>query len=207
MKKENHMKHILFVICFLAVLPAKAQKEIGKWAIQPKIGLNIASIQDEDADKRLGAAVGLEAQYHASKFFAPSFGLFYSMQGCRDKAYVNIGNQIFKAKEKVCLDYISLPLLANFYLFKGLSLKFGIQPAINVEDKYKLTIDGETESESLSELLGQDTHTVDISVPVGLSYEYKNVILDDRYNIGLLEITDDLVKRNRVWQIMLGYSF
>ena len=207
MKKQDLMKNALCVACLFTTLAVSAEKETGEWAIQPKVGLNIASIQDEDADNRLGAAVGLEAQYRASKFFAPSFGIFYSMLGCRNTAYVNIGSMLFKAKEKVCLDYVSVPILANFYLYKGLSVKFGLQPAINVVDKYKITVDGDTESESLSELLGQDTHTVDLSVPVGLSYEYKNVILDVRYNIGLLEVSEDLVKRNRVWQIMLGYSF
>ncbi|MBR4454439.1 MAG: outer membrane beta-barrel protein [Bacteroidales bacterium] len=59
---------------------------------------------------------------------------------------------------------------------------------------------------SLSEL-GIDTNSFDFSVPVGLSYEYKNFVLDGRYNIGVTKIVDGDDSKNRVFQITLGYKF
>ena len=60
-----------------------------------------------------------------------------------------------------------------------------------------------------------------LSIPVGLSYEYKNMMLDVRYNFGLLSIisdkdiyvgdtkftTDDRHTTTNVLQITLGYRF
>ena len=51
--------------------------------------------------------------------------------------------------------------------------------------------------------------TFDLSIPVGASYEYMNVILDARYNLGLTNIYKyDLIKsKNRVITVTVGYRF
>lgn len=52
-------------------------------------------------------------------------------------------------------------------------------------------------------------HTVDLSIPVGASYEYMNVILDARYNFGLTNIykIDAMKSKNRFFTITVGYRF
>ena len=47
------------------------------------------------------------------------------------------------------------------------------------------------------------------SIPVGLSYEYANVVLDARYNWGVTKVADlgDNSPKNSVFQITLGYKF
>ena len=52
--------------------------------------------------------------------------------------------------------------------------------------------------------------TVDFGIPVGLSYEYKNVVLDARYYFGLTKIDktenhEDC--HNRYLSFTLGYRF
>jgi hypothetical protein len=49
-----------------------------------------------------------------------------------------------------------------------------------------------------------------LGIPVGLSYEYKNVVLDARYYFGLTKIDntenpEDV--RNRYFSVTLGYRF
>ena len=53
----------------------------------------------------------------------------------------------------------------------------------------------------------EEVNTFDFSVPVGISYEYMNVCLDARYNIGVSKIADGDAGRNSVFQITLGYKF
>jgi len=50
---------------------------------------------------------------------------------------------------------------------------------------------------------------VDLSIPLGVSYEFENVIIDARYLFGLSNIyKTDLVKsRNSVVQLSVGYRF
>ena len=47
-----------------------------------------------------------------------------------------------------------------------------------------------------------------LSVPVGLSYEYSNFVLDARYNFGVTDLFKGLgTMRNNVIQLTLGYKF
>lgn len=51
----------------------------------------------------------------------------------------------------------------------------------------------------------------DLSIPMGLSYEFRNIVLDARYNFGLTKMFDmdkvDLNSKNLAFQLTLGYKF
>ena len=52
--------------------------------------------------------------------------------------------------------------------------------------------------------------SVDVSIPVGLSYEYLNVVLDARYHFSLIDIYKDKSwpsEKNKVFTITVGYKF
>ena len=86
-----------------------------------------------------------------------------------------------------------------------LALKAGIQPAFNVSNKVKvagISIDYDKYAPE-----GAEIKTFDFSIPVGISYEYMNVCLDARYNIGVSKLADGDAGRNSVFQITLGYKF
>ena len=57
-------------------------------------------------------------------------------------------------------------------VFQGFALKLGIQPGFNVNSGYSASAQGVSVSGSLS-YMGINVKTIDFSVPVGLSYEYK----------------------------------
>ncbi len=103
-------------------------------------------------------------------------------------------------------DYLNIPILANVYVAPGLALKAGIQPAFNVSSK--VSVDGVT---VITINMHQRKHSSLLTslVPVGLSYEYMNVCLDARYNIGVTKVLHDSDDAgcNSVFQITLGYKF
>lgn len=168
---------------------------VGTFTLQPKIGMNVASLTKSDgADPRIGLAAGVEAEYQATDIFSISAGLIYSMQGNK---YEEKG---ITSTQK--LDYINIPILANVYVTKGLAVKLGIQPAFNVSDKVKVS--GGSTSITKD---NTDAESFDFSIPVGLSYEYSNVVFDARYNFGVTKVWDGGDPMNSVFQITLGYKF
>ena len=180
-----------------------AQQATGTLTIQPKVGLNISYYSGPyQTTPRFGVAAGAEFEYQFTKPLSVSAAIMYSMQGehVKGKAYGFTNDATLKT------DYITIPIMANMYVYKGLGLKVGIQPAFNVLAKYQLSVIGFEIGGNLSDV-GIDVKTFDFSIPVGLSYEYKNFVLDARYNIGVMNIIEEDDARNNVFQITLGYKF
>lgn len=188
-------KILLTAVVMLASVASYAQQAVGTFTLQPKIGMNVASLtKNEGADPRIGLAAGVEAEYQATDIFSVSAGLIYSMQGNK---YKEDG-----ATLTTKLDYINIPILANVYVTKGLAVKLGVQPAFNVSDKQKLSGGGASvEAEDVG------AESFDFSIPVGLSYEFNNVVLDARYNFGVTNVADGGDSKNSVFQFTLGYKF
>jgi len=188
-----------------ASLTAMAQHEEGDFLVQPKVGLNIATLSD--ADKTIGDLnFGIEAELMLTDYFSLSAGAIVSNQGGKynDDTYVSY---------TVDLDYVNVPVMANFYILPGLSLKAGVQPSYRMKAKVKT--DGATyDMDQFYALLSgtgiEEDFKVkkfDLSIPVGISYEYQNVVLEARYNWGVTKIMDNDSFYNRVFQLMLGYKF
>ena len=124
------------------------------------------------------------------------------MEGCKMDLveYGGEGASAYLAKGvNINLDYINIPILAQYYPVKGLAIKAGIQPAFNVRHKAskdgdKVNIDG--------------VKSFNFSIPVGLSYEYQSFVLDARYNIGVTKLFKDADQgRNSTFSITIGYKF
>ncbi|MBR1902467.1 MAG: PorT family protein [Bacteroidaceae bacterium] len=209
------MKKFLFVASLVMLsLSANAQKAAGSFTFQPKVGLNIARNTDtEGSDPRLGLAIGTELEYQIRDKFSVAAGFIYSMQGLRQSGETGYGYATATYK----LDYINLPIVFNAYVYKGLALKFGVQPGFNISSKVTFTMDGNTSTGALS---GMDVRLFDLSIPVGISYEMKSgIVFDARYNIGVTKIYDaryynsytdqyeTLDSRNCVVQLTVGYKF
>lgn len=188
-------KILLMAVVMLASVASYAQEAVGTFTLQPKIGMNVASLTKCDGcDPRIGLAAGVEAEYQATDIFSVSAGLIYSMQGNKAKAE--------GVTQTTKLDYINIPILANVYVTKGLAVKLGVQPAFNVSDKVKLS-GGKASVEA--EDVGAESF--DFSIPVGLSYEFNNIVLDARYNFGVTNIAEGGDAKNSVFQFTLGYKF
>ena len=189
-------KLFLAVVAMMVSAATFAQNEVGQLTIQPKVGVNIANITDaDDADPRIGLAAGAEFEYGLTDNIGLSAGVLYSMQG-------------FKTTEEgvdctLKLDYLNVPILANFYVAKGFAVKLGVQPGFKLSSKAKFKGSGGSKEVEVED----GVKSVDLSIPVGLSYQYQNIVFDARYNWGVTKIVDDVDSKHSVFQITVGYKF
>lgn len=193
----------LLMTAVLSVMCVYAQNDVGGFSIQPKVGVNFADATNlSDSDARVGFVGGVELEYQISDMFSVAGGVLYSMQGAKDAMLgVDENNILNDVSETLELDYINIPIVANVYLVDGLAVKLGIQPGFNVRSKYKVSVSSASASETI------ETKNFDFSIPIGVSYEFSNIVVDARYNWGLIGIQEDSDVRNSVFQITLGYKF
>lgn len=119
-------------------------------------GINLATMtKTTDSKMRVGLAAGAELAVGAAENFEVSAGVLYSMQGVKGKG--DLDGLTCK------LDYINIPILANFYVTRGLAIKAGVLPGFNVTKK--ISADGV--SADIDGVKG-----FAFSVPVGLSNGY-----------------------------------
>lgn len=189
------MKKIMLVAALmLSSVATFAQHAVGSFNLQPKVGVSIANVTEfKGTDPRVGIVAGLEGEYQATDIVSVSAGVLYSMQGAKG----NWGDLINATNR---LDYINVPIMANVYVVKGLAVKLGVQPGFNVSNKIsannRATVDNLVKAQS-----------VDVAIPVGVSYEYNNFQLDARYNWGVSKAYKFDKAKNSVFQITLGYKF
>ena len=189
-------KLFLAVVAMMISAATFAQNEVGQLTIQPKVGVNIANITDaDDADPRIGLAAGAEFEYGLTDNIGLSAGVLYSMQGV--KTTIIDDDCTWK------LDFLNVPILANFYVAKGFAVKLGVQPGFKLSSKAKFKGSGGSKEVEVED----GVKSVDLSIPVGVSYQYQNIVFDARYNWGVTKIVDDVDSKHSVFQITVGYKF
>ena len=203
-----NMKRIIVVATTLLLsVCTKAQNEVGSWSLQPKAGINLATMtNDDDAKTRIGFVAGAELEYQASPLLSISAGALYSQQG------TDANSQGMNGTLK--MDYVNIPILANFYVANGLAVKVGLQPGFLVNDKVKVSANGVTTEVGLKEAykavgFDADISSFDFAIPLGISYEFSHVVLDARYNLSLAKAISGYGEstKHSVFQITLGYKF
>ena len=168
----------------------------------PKAGVNLANVAGDDYGKmKVGFVGGIEGMYMFTESVGLSLGVYYSQQGCKPEGNVSIVT--FFGEDplvKAAIDYVNIPIILQTYVYKGLAVKFGIQPSIKASEKWE----GKTIGVKDSLVKG-----FDLGMPVGISYEFYNIVIDARYNWGFLNIfkDSDLKAKNSVFQFTLGYKF
>lgn len=199
---------IVLTVMLLTSVAAMAQHEEGDFLVQPRVGMNIATLSD--ADKAIvDLHFGVEAEYMMSDQLSLSFGALVSNQGAK---YDYFDERDGQQKYKVDLDYVQVPLLLNYYVVPGLAVKTGVQPGFKMRAKAKYddaTIDLDDLYTMDRLLTGDDVKvsTFDLSIPVGISYEYNNLVLDARYNWGLVKVMNvGDAFYNRAFMLTLGYK-
>ena len=199
------MKRLVFIASVMMLpLMAYAQREVGTLSFQPKAGLSVAYYTGDDGvdtKPRFGIVAGAEFEYQLMKKLSLSAGMLYSQQGEKGKIKEPFQEVDLTAKT----DYLNFPILANVYVAKGFSVKFGVQPAVNVKAGYSVS-NSSFEWEGNLSYYGIHVKTFDLAIPVGLSYELKNFVIDARYNIGVTKMAEGDESRNRTFQFTIGYK-
>ena len=96
-------RNIIVLAALLLSVCANAQNAVGSWSIQPKVGINLATLtNDDDAKIRVGLVAGAELEYQATPLLSISAGALYSQQGAEGKT-----NGI---KEVIKMDYVNVPI-------------------------------------------------------------------------------------------------
>ncbi|MBQ7471748.1 MAG: PorT family protein [Prevotella sp.] len=183
------MKKLLVVAAILfGAVTANAQNEVGQISIAPTIGLNYAKITMDKQKFAPFFEVGANAEYGLMEKLGLSAGVFYSLQGSKDDGHGDI---------KTKTAYINVPILANYYVWNGLAVKAGIQPGYLISAKR----DGTDVKDYAKKF--------DLGIPVGVSYEISNVVVDLRYVFGVTNVTKKPYDegKNQVIQLTAGYKF
>ena len=197
------MKKIMMIAAMMvATVAAKAQFEPGTFTLQPKVGVTLATISSDDSKFKFGMAAGIEGQYQLNNWFGLSAAVMYSQQGAKAKNY----------DLKLNTEYINIPVMAKFYVTKGLSLNVGLQPGFMTKAKAKG--DGRTID------VKSNCNKVDFSIPMSIAYEFENGLsFEARYATGLTNVGKDAFdstssswdktfqNKNEVFMLTVGYKF
>ncbi|CAM1348252.1 porin family protein [Tenacibaculum crassostreae] len=197
------MKKLLLVVAMVAAgFTANAQDV--KFGV--KAGMNFASLNGgeevKDLNSRTSFHVGAMAEISISDKFSFQPELLYSAQGASaDNFQGNEADVTFK------LDYITMPLMAKYYVAEGFSLEAGPQLAFNTTSKVKAEANGQEATEDMKD----ETNGFDFGLNFGLGYKLENGLnFGARYNLGLSGIAKDNDAdsiKNGVFQISVGYFF
>lgn len=199
----------LFVIAAMMVAAVAANAQI---TLKPMAGLTIATITDMDDNSfRPGLAAGAEAEYLVNDMFGVSGGLLVSMQGTNYDDYSVTVNGVTNGWKDYSstLTYLNIPLLANVHVAKGFAIKAGVQPGILLSAKVKQTEIVNNAENDWDRSSTDGLKKLDISIPLGVSYEISDFVIDARYNLGLTKINENgsNSSKNSVIMVTLGYKF
>ena len=233
-------KIVISLMLLLSTMGAMAQEEenpVGRFSVIPRIGVALsnwsqnsiylsADLGDELKSKnQAGFMGGADVEYRATEYVGVSLGAYYARLGYRYADY----EQVVDADKRqyggiknhhVNIDYVQVPLMLKGYLTRQFVVQAGVQAGFRCGDakfSYEETSLEKNKDGSSSIMKTEDvkgilaTKSVNISIPVGISYEYMNVILDARYNIGLNNVDDipgySTHSKNNFMTFTVGYRF
>nr|WP_315088424.1 porin family protein [uncultured Prevotella sp.] len=225
------MKRIITLAFLSAIsLASFAQSKAGTWSVIPHVGVSIASLthqsggievgdnqsQELKPQARPGFTGGVDVMYQASDNVGLSIGLSYVQAGCKYKDVDDNGVTWHDHYDR--MNYISVPLVAHSYIAPGLSINVGVAPSFLIYGNYHAgmqTYDVDTDGHrtnvkeaEIDQDIKKGLRNFTLSIPVGISYEYENVVLDARYNVGMLNVyKHGLTARNKVFEVSVGYKF
>lgn len=200
------MKKTIFTLLFTIIAFAGFSQVSVNFG--PKVGLNLSAINVEN--NRVNT--DLKAAWHVGVFANIRIGRFgiqpevmYSMQGSEYKDKV-VGNA--KYSGKAVLGYINIPIMAKYYIFRGLNIELGPQFGFMATGKDKWERNG-SDASGTTTLKGDGvTNTFDFSICGGLGYDFAfGLVVGARYNLGTTSISDFMTDLNRVGQISVGWRF
>ena len=235
MKNKMKNKKLIFGLLSLMVSTAAVAQSESKWAVKPMAGMTVATLTGDDTSdisSSLAWAGGVEASLKLSDRLSLSSGVIYTRERVKSdsrQAVSTLSMSMELSNARMTFERINVPLMADLHLGYGISLKAGLQAGFRIG--YTATVDyegfyvkptdqnvlvgsPEWQAQPRVPVSGKETshnataiRTFDLSVPVGLSYEWKNVELDVRYHFGLTNIMKDQNAKRRYLMVTLGYNF
>ena len=116
----------LMIIAAMMVVSVCANAQM---FVKPMVGGTLSTITGDNTDNykfKVGLVAGGEFGYFITDKFAATAGLLYTMEGTKIK----------HADHNTNLEYLNIPVLANYYIIPGLAVKAGIQPGFLTKAKH-----------------------------------------------------------------------
>ncbi|WP_315282127.1 porin family protein [Prevotella pallens] len=227
------MRRLFLLFLFvLTLFGAQAQPKWGTWSVVPHVGVSFANLTNDaigvadnrnsHSQTRIGFSGGADVYYQLTDKLALSGGVAYTQAGCNFKdipADLNAKHGTVFHNAYFNLGYVDVPLLAHIYISKDLALSIGCQPSfLTKATSHTEMQDYETDGKGGIKYDKNEVSEGDVkhwykktafAIPVGISYEYENVMLMARYNIGLPNVYGhDLGdSKNRIITVSVGYKF
>lgn len=183
----------LWIVCIAITFVGTVNAQDVKIGL--KFGMNISSVNGNNAnnlDSRTGLVLGATAEIPLSEKFSIQPELLYSSQGAQQRDNF-----------KYDLNYVSLPIMAKYYIAKGFNVEIGPQFSFLVKDQLvPLDEFGGAPRENT------DAENFDLAANLGLGYQFDSgIFFQTRYNLGLIAISENPDIKNGVFQMTLGYQF
>ena len=217
MKKIN----LTLVIAIITILSVNAQTTFGV-----KAGANFSSFaysdsygEDDDEKARTSMHFGAVAEIQISDKFSLQPELLYSSLGTKWEW----SGPDYSGEDAVKVNYLTVPVMAKYYVAEGFSLEVGPQIAFLLSAKYEWNETYDGESDSGSEDYKEYLKNVDFGLNFGVGYKLDSGLnFGARYYLGLSNIEEeedgydgrgddydegDYWMKNRVFQISVGYTF
>lgn len=227
------MRRLFLLFLFvLTLFGAQAQPKWGTWSVVPHVGVSFANLTKDainvpyngtsHSQTRIGFSGGADVYYQLTDKLALSGGVAYTQAGCNFKdipADLNAKHGTVFHNAYFNLGYVDVPLLAHIYISKDLALSIGCQPSfLTKATSHTEMQDYETDGKCGIKYDKNEVSEGDVkhwykktafAIPVGISYEYENVMLTARYNFGLSNVYGhDLGdSKNRIITVSVGYKF
>ena len=170
-----------------------------------KGGVNFATLDGGDIDSpdsRTSFHVGVFAEIPVADIFSVQVEALYSGQGAEYDFRGSDGD-----KAELQLDYINVPVLAKFYIVKGLSIEVGPQFSFLVNDEFDLNPNSDNGDIDLDDR-GPDFKTFQVGAAGGLTFQTESgLFATARYVRDLTDIAKDANIQNSVFQLGVGYKF
>ena len=224
------MKRIaVLIVLVTSTLVSMAQNKPGTWSVIPHVGVSISSllggsgiyevgdnmIVEVKPHALLGFVGGTDVMYQASDVVGLSAGLSFVQAGCKFKDDKGKNSVVYNRNLR--MNYVTMSILIHSYLLPGFSVKAGIEPTLLVSAKsHEIQQSYEVDKEGKKSNFHEDEFTIDmkngmrkfgLSIPIGVSYEYENVVLGALYHVGVFNIyKKGDSSRNSVFEVSVGYK-
>jgi len=185
------MKKIIVAAVLFLATSATMNAQFLKLGV--KAGVNFASqtgdaFPEQNIDKEgiTSFHAGLVAELKLLEKFSIQPELLYSTQGATYK------NAVSEFKNE--LGYLSIPVMAKFYLTKSVSLEVGPQASFLLSEKNDFDV--------------KNAETFDFGLNAGLGLKItEGLFVQARYGLGLTEASKDANIKNSVFQLSAGFMF
>lgn len=227
-------RKLILALGFMAMaLPLLAQPEVGTFSIVPRVGVDITKVTGDHlyeygnlgtyslkGKMQPGFTGGVEVMYQALPQLAVSVGAMYAQEGNR-YSDIELGEDATRVginENSLSFDFLQVPIMAHVYVAKGLSLNAGVRlgfllSASHEYDTVDITYDELSgtreygESRSYDDDIKSFCKSMSVAIPVGVSYEYMNVVLDARYHLPLTKTFEETSGKHQGFTVTVGYKF